>query len=141
MQIGIPKETLREEKRVGLAPAGVDALVKSGHTVFVETEAGLGSHFSDQEFINAGGFKSNIELTFQYELLLRMLNNGAVIYTIPKVGYMHLAVREDSLFNKYSKTLTLNQRKFWFNVAKKEYSFFADREIDLSLLDTSTPQK
>ncbi len=54
MRIGIPKETLREEKRVGLAPAGVDSLVKAGHTVFVETEAGLGSHFTDQEFIDAG---------------------------------------------------------------------------------------
>ena len=54
MRIGIPKETLREEKRVGLAPAGVDALVKSGHTVFVETEAGEGSHFSDQDYVNAG---------------------------------------------------------------------------------------
>jgi len=54
MRIGIPKETLREEKRVGLAPAGVDALTRAGHTVFVETEAGLGSHFSDQEYLNAG---------------------------------------------------------------------------------------
>ena len=54
MRIGIPKETLREEKRVGLAPVGVDALTKAGHSVFVETEAGLGSHFSDQDYINAG---------------------------------------------------------------------------------------
>ena len=54
MRIGIPKETLREEKRVGLAPVGVDALTKAGHTVFVETEAGVGSHFSDQDYINAG---------------------------------------------------------------------------------------
>ena len=54
MRIGIPRETLREEKRVGLAPVGVDALVRAGHTVFVETEAGLGSHFPDQEYIDAG---------------------------------------------------------------------------------------
>ena len=54
MRIGIPKETLRDEKRVGLAPAGVDALVRAGHTVFIETEAGSGSHFPDQEYIDAG---------------------------------------------------------------------------------------
>lgn len=51
MRIGIPKETLREEKRVAIAPAGVDALVKSGHSIFIETQAGLGSHFTDQDYI------------------------------------------------------------------------------------------
>ena len=49
MRIGIPKETLLEEKRVALAPAGVDALVRSGHNVFIETGAGLDSHFPDDE--------------------------------------------------------------------------------------------
>ncbi|RPI60865.1 MAG: hypothetical protein EHM44_09680, partial [Ignavibacteriales bacterium] len=34
MRFGIPKETLYEEKRVALAPAGVDALVRAGHTVY-----------------------------------------------------------------------------------------------------------
>ena len=102
-----------------------------------------GAVFKTEEFLNAGCFKSNVELTFQYEFLLRMLNNGAVIYTIPRVGYMHLATREGSLFNKYSKTMTLVQRKFWFDTAKKEYSFLNDREIDLSLLDTTpvSPQE
>ncbi|MCS7053825.1 MAG: alanine dehydrogenase [Ignavibacterium sp.] len=54
MRYGIPKETLFEEKRVGLTPAGVDALVRAGHTVYVETTAGEGSHFSDDEYRNAG---------------------------------------------------------------------------------------
>jgi alanine dehydrogenase len=54
MRYGIPKETLFEEKRVGLTPAGVDALVRAGHTVYVETTAGEGSHFSDEEYRNAG---------------------------------------------------------------------------------------
>jgi len=54
MRIGIPKETFKDEKRIALAPAGVDALVKSGHTVFVENEAGLGSHFTNQDYENAG---------------------------------------------------------------------------------------
>ncbi len=55
MRYGIPKETLFEEKRVGLTPGGVDALVRAGHTVYIETNAGEGSHFSDDEYRNAGG--------------------------------------------------------------------------------------
>ncbi len=54
MRIGIPKETHHEEKRVAIVPAGVDMLVKQGHTVFVETEAGNGSHFTDEKFRKAG---------------------------------------------------------------------------------------
>ena len=54
MRIGIPKETHHEEKRVAIVPAGVDTLVKQGHVVFVETEAGSGSHFTDEEYRKAG---------------------------------------------------------------------------------------
>ncbi|MCP5062312.1 MAG: alanine dehydrogenase [Ignavibacteriae bacterium] len=54
MRIGIPKETWKDEKRIALAPAGVDVLVKSGHTVFIENEAGLGSHFTNQDYENVG---------------------------------------------------------------------------------------
>ena len=54
MRFGIPKETLYEEKRVALAPAGVDTLVRAGHTVYIESGAGLGSHFSDEEYRATG---------------------------------------------------------------------------------------
>ncbi len=54
MRIGIPKETSNEERRVALAPAGVDALVRSGHTVYIQSGAGLGSHFSDEDYIKTG---------------------------------------------------------------------------------------
>jgi len=54
MRFGIPKETLYEEKRVALAPAGVDALVRAGHTVYLESGAGEGSHFSDEEYRSTG---------------------------------------------------------------------------------------
>lgn len=54
MRFGIPKETLYEEKRVALAPAGVDALVRAGHTVYIESGAGEGSHFSDEEYRKTG---------------------------------------------------------------------------------------
>jgi alanine dehydrogenase len=54
MRIGIPKETQNEEKRVALAPAGVDALVRSGHSVYIETGAGLSSHFTDELYQGVG---------------------------------------------------------------------------------------
>ncbi|MBN8546025.1 MAG: alanine dehydrogenase [Ignavibacteria bacterium] len=54
MRIGIPKETKFEEKRVALAPAGVDALVRNGHTVYIQSGAGDGSHFSDEQYKQVG---------------------------------------------------------------------------------------
>jgi alanine dehydrogenase len=54
MIVGIPRETTNDEKRVALAPAGVDALIRKGHTVYFESGAGLGSHFSDEDYSNIG---------------------------------------------------------------------------------------
>ena len=54
MRIGIPKENLAEEKRVGLAPAGVDSLIRLGHTVYFEHGAGEESHFPDEDYSNVG---------------------------------------------------------------------------------------
>ena len=54
MLIGVPKEIKTNENRVGLVPAGVEALVREGHQVQVETGAGLGSGFSDETYIAAG---------------------------------------------------------------------------------------
>ncbi|MGI5935372.1 MAG: alanine dehydrogenase [Oscillospiraceae bacterium] len=54
MIIGCPKEIKAQEKRVGLTPAGADALVKAGHTVYIEQSAGLGSGFPDEEYTAVG---------------------------------------------------------------------------------------
>jgi len=54
MRIGIPTETRWEEKRVPLAPAGVDSLVRAGHTVYLQTGAGEASHFTDQDYREVG---------------------------------------------------------------------------------------
>jgi|YNPMSStandDraft_2_1061718.scaffolds.fasta_scaffold00425_10 alanine dehydrogenase len=54
MRIGIPKEKTLEEKRVALAPAGVLELIKAGHTVYIETGAGVESRFSDEEYSKLG---------------------------------------------------------------------------------------
>ncbi len=54
MIIGVPKEIKNHENRVALTPAGVFALVKDGHTVLIETNAGLGSGFTDADYVKQG---------------------------------------------------------------------------------------
>lgn len=54
MIIGVPKEIKNNENRVALTPAGASELIKHGHTVYVQSTAGLGSGFSDQEYLEAG---------------------------------------------------------------------------------------
>jgi alanine dehydrogenase len=54
MKIGVPKEIKTNENRVALTPAGVIELVKRGHEVKVLKTAGLGSGYSDQEYVDAG---------------------------------------------------------------------------------------
>jgi len=54
MRVGVPKEIKVHEYRVGLTPASVAELVAAGHEVIVETKAGLGIDFSDEDYVNAG---------------------------------------------------------------------------------------
>ncbi|MEQ1923890.1 MAG: alanine dehydrogenase [Pyrinomonadaceae bacterium] len=55
MKIGLPKEIKDNEYRVGLTPAGVQALTGAGHTVYVQKTAGEGSGFKDEQYVKAGG--------------------------------------------------------------------------------------
>jgi hypothetical protein len=93
-----------------------------------------GAIIKKSEFKNIGGFKSNIKLTFMYEFLLRALNNACKIFSIPKIGYKHLANREDSLFDQYQRNMSIPERKFWFDTATNEANFTNDRVIDMSRL-------
>ncbi len=52
--LGIPKEIKTLEKRVGMTPAGVDALSKKGYKIVVQSGAGEGSSFSDEAYRAAG---------------------------------------------------------------------------------------
>jgi alanine dehydrogenase len=54
MKIGVPKEIKTNENRIALVPAGAEALVAAGHTVDVETGAGLGSGFTDDQYLEVG---------------------------------------------------------------------------------------
>jgi len=83
-------------------------------------------------FIDMGGFKPSIKLTFGYEFLLRLTYNGAQIMTIPRLGYKHTNLREGSIFWNYKfdkNKITEDEVKFWLQTAKKEYFFTTDREI------------
>ncbi len=55
MIIGVPKEIKNNENRVALTPAGTQELIKRGHTVYIQKNAGTGSGFSDDEYAKAGG--------------------------------------------------------------------------------------
>jgi alanine dehydrogenase len=55
MKIGLPKEIKDNEYRVGLTPAGVQALIGDGHDVYVQKTAGEGSGFKDEQYVKAGG--------------------------------------------------------------------------------------
>lgn len=54
LQIGIPKETSIQEKRIPLVPDAVGLLVNNGHDVIIETGAGEGCSFSDKDYSEAG---------------------------------------------------------------------------------------
>jgi alanine dehydrogenase len=54
MKIGVPKEIKTNENRIALVPAGAETLIAAGHSVLVETGAGVGSGFSDDDFTAVG---------------------------------------------------------------------------------------
>ena len=80
-----------------------------------------------------GGLKENIKLTFGYEFFLRLTHNGVRVMTVPKVGYQHVHMREDSLFWEYKnndgKKLSEPEVKFWLDTAKKEFFFKNKRDV------------
>ena len=54
MIVGIPKEIKNNENRVGMTPAGVNELVRRGHTVYVQKDAGANSGFPDEQYERVG---------------------------------------------------------------------------------------
>lgn len=54
MIIGVPKEIKTHENRVAIQPGGVLQMIRNGHEVLIQKSAGVGSGFSDEDYINAG---------------------------------------------------------------------------------------
>lgn len=94
-----------------------------------------GAIFNTKEFIEIGGLKENIKLTFCYELLLRLTNRSKKVFTIPKIGYIHRNNRVNSLFYRLMgdemslEKLSKHEFNFWMETAKKESYFIESREI------------
>ncbi|CAE7881839.1 ald [Symbiodinium microadriaticum] len=66
MIIGVPKEIKNNENRVAVTPAGVKELAKQGHSVFVQSTAGHGSGFQDEDYEKAGAkILPSIEETYK----------------------------------------------------------------------------
>ena len=54
MLVGIPREVKNHEYRVAITPSGVHELVRHGHQVVIEKDAGVGSSITDADYIAAG---------------------------------------------------------------------------------------
>jgi len=72
MKIGIPKEIKDKEARVGMTPSGVSLLIKAGHSVVVETNAGLDSGFSNEQYTNVGANLSSVQDAWQVDLVVKV---------------------------------------------------------------------
>ncbi|XP_041847805.1 NAD(P) transhydrogenase, mitochondrial-like [Melanotaenia boesemani] len=70
--VGVPRETVQNERRVALSPAGVQALVKQGFKVQVESGAGEESKFSDQQYRDAGAIITDVKGAFGSDLVLKV---------------------------------------------------------------------
>jgi alanine dehydrogenase len=97
MEIGVPRETKDQEFRVGLSPSSVRLLADNGHLVFVETGAGVGASFPDEEYLQAGAkIVPNAAEAWNHELVVKVkeplspeyqyLQKGQLLFT-----YLHLA--------------------------------------------------
>jgi alanine dehydrogenase len=96
--IGVPKEIKTREYRVAMVPAGVASLVKKGHTVLVEKNAGVGSGVSNEEYQHAGAeiITSAEKVWSRSDMIVKVkepiaaeygrMQEGQVVYT-----YFHLA--------------------------------------------------
>ena len=54
MKIGTVKELKMDESRVGIIPSGAEILMEQGHSVYIQSEAGLNSGFMDQDYAEIG---------------------------------------------------------------------------------------
>ena len=102
MIIGVPKEIKTNENRVAVTPAGVAELKKHGHRVCVQTTAGEGSGFSDEEYVRAGAeIMPTAEATFAIaEMVMKVKEPVAVEYGLIKENqlvftYFHFASSEE----------------------------------------------
>lgn len=98
MNVGVPREVKDNEYRVAITPAGVHELVRAGHDVVLEHEAGSGSSIPDDDFVAAGAkiLPTADDVWAEAALVLKVkepvaqewhrMRRGQVLFT-----YLHLA--------------------------------------------------
>jgi len=97
MRIGIPTEIKNNENRVAMTPAGAVHLVQNGHEVFVQKGAGIGSGFTDEEYVQAGAkLVETAEEAWNQEMVMKVKEPVASEYGYFREGlilftYLHLA--------------------------------------------------
>jgi alanine dehydrogenase len=96
MRVGVPKETKIHEYRVAITPVGVTELVAHGHSVVVESGAGLGSAIPDEEYAAAGATLGSVEDAWAADMVLKVKEPIAEEYPRMRPGqvlftYLHLA--------------------------------------------------
>jgi alanine dehydrogenase len=102
MIVGVPKEIKPDEYRVAMVPAGVEELTRSGHTVLIQSGAGLGSGITDEQYAENGAkiVASAAEVWKRAELIVKVkeplpeewphLRTGQTVFT-----YFHFAADEN----------------------------------------------
>jgi alanine dehydrogenase len=98
MIIGVPREIKPQEHRVGLIPSTASTLTRRGHTVLVQKSAGVGSGYSDEDYVAAGAkiIDRGEDVFAQAEMIVKvkeplsaeygLLRRGQILFT-----YLHLA--------------------------------------------------
>jgi alanine dehydrogenase len=102
MLIGIPKEIKTNENRVALLPVGASTLISNGHKVLIETNAGIGSGFSDDDYKEVGAeiASSAAEVFANADMIMKvkepigseytMIREGQIVFT-----YFHFAASRE----------------------------------------------
>lgn len=91
----------------------------------------VGNICETESFKSVGKFKPSHKLHFDYEFLLRYLYKGNQVMVIPRTGVKHSNFRPNS-FSATTNDMGIDEKKFWYNLAKKEYMFPHDRKITYS---------
>ncbi|WP_423799299.1 alanine dehydrogenase [Neobacillus sp. SAB-20_R2A] len=97
MRIGVPKEVKNNENRVAMTPAGVSNLVNYGHEVYIEKGAGMGSGFTDDDYLSAGAkLTESADKAWSMDMVMKVkepipseykyFREGLILFT-----YLHLA--------------------------------------------------
>jgi alanine dehydrogenase len=98
VKVGIPREVKNHEYRVAITPSGVHELVRHGHEVLIEKDAGVGSSIPDEDFVAAGAqiLPTAEDVWATGELVLKVKEPVAEEYSRMQAGqtlftYLHLA--------------------------------------------------